>query len=162
MHTYVQTVLVPHEFESTVIMALPLLSIPLLVLLRTSSSVAIATWDSSLFVLPLYTCTSSLTDRPVRINSFCFSIDGESKTHLLADVSWFKCHPKNTHFGKLCVITICLIHLVFTLSFQFSFCSIEQCHKLTHWIMNALFNNHFMLCLRTLQQNLMILIAAAK
>ena len=69
----------------------------------TSSSVAIAAWDSSLFGLPSNPCTSSLITRPVRINSFCkhsFSIDGESKTHLLADVSWFKCHPKNTNFGK--------------------------------------------------------------
>ena len=71
-----------------------------------SSSVAIAVWDSNLFgPSPMMSTTSTSTTvcRAVRIHSFCkhvVTIDGETKTHLLVSLSWFRIHPKHGEFGK--------------------------------------------------------------
>ena len=49
------------------------------------------------------TSTSMTAVRPVRINSFCkhsLSIDGQNTNHLLVSLSWFRCHPRNSDFGK--------------------------------------------------------------
>ena len=76
---------------------------------RTStSSIAIATWDNSLFgtsasIIMPNVLLPTTTSRAVQINFFCKSfveINGESKTHLLVSVSWFKTHLRIYDLGK--------------------------------------------------------------
>jgi len=59
-----------------------------------SSSIVMAKWDNSLFG----SCNSTVS-RAAKIDHFCkhaVTIAGETKTILLASLSWFKSHPKNT------------------------------------------------------------------
>lgn len=67
-----------------------------------SSSVAMAVWDSNYCSSPTMPSisTSMTVVRPVRINSFCTHSDGQTKTHLLVSLSWFRYHGKNSDFGK--------------------------------------------------------------
>ena len=76
---------------------------------RTStSSLAIATWDDSLFGASSSTITPTLlvtttVSRAVQINFFCKSfveINEENKTHLFVSLSWLKPHPKCAELGK--------------------------------------------------------------
>ena len=68
-----------------------------------SSSVVFAPLDSNLFPQARLS-PSACTSRPARINKFykhSVFINGEHKVHLLAFVSWFKCHPMcDTYPGK--------------------------------------------------------------
>ena len=76
---------------------------------RTStSSLAIATWDNSLFggssspLTPNLFVTTTFS-RAVQINFFCKSfveINEENKIHLLVSLSWLKPHPKSAELGK--------------------------------------------------------------
>ena len=76
---------------------------------RTStSSLAIATWDNSLFGASSSPLTPNLFvtttfSRAVQINFFCKSfveINEENKLHLLVSLSWLKPHPKSAELGK--------------------------------------------------------------
>lgn len=63
-----------------------------------SSSVVMVTWNGTLFGV-----SESCVIRAARINYFCKHvavINGHHKSHLLANFSWFKYHPKNDNFGK--------------------------------------------------------------
>ena len=47
--------------------------------------------------------SSDIVTRAASINYFCkhsVSVKGVNKTHLLANLSWFLYHPKNTQLGK--------------------------------------------------------------
>ena len=63
-----------------------------------SSSIVFAQWDSNIFDSH---CISSV--RAARIDNFykhTVTIDGNSKSHLLVSLSWYKFHPKHLEFGK--------------------------------------------------------------
>lgn len=64
----------------------------------SSSSTVIITWNDHLFGNP-----QPLKERAARVNYFCkhvASINGKSKTHILANLSWFKDHPKHSSLGS--------------------------------------------------------------
>ena len=81
-----------------------------------SSSTVIVSWEANLFG-PCSEETGHVICRAARIHYFCkhsVTINGENKTHMLTNLSWFLYHPKKlaslSRFGT----TICLSLAVFT------------------------------------------------
>ena len=106
-----------------------------------SSSIVIAEWDTQLFGA----CSSEaetvadLVNRAVRINYFCkhrVTIEGQNKTHILVNLSWFLYHPRHTELGKPVTIWYdslfepCGLHTIIPI--QFIKCrSVSQVDKLS-------------------------------
>ena len=89
-----------------------------------SSSVVMAEWNTDLFghcSLADETSTD-VVNRAARINYFCQhtnTINGQNKTYILVNLSWFLYHPKYADFGKPITITY-LILVEFILQSQYS------------------------------------------
>lgn len=67
-----------------------------------SSSTVIVSWEANLFG-PCSEQSGDVICRAARIQYFCkhtVTINGENKTHMLINLSWFLYHPKKDVFGK--------------------------------------------------------------
>ena len=69
-----------------------------------SSSTVMASWNVNWFgPCSNAVCSDNVVTRAAKINYFCkhnVTINNVSKTHLLANMSWFLYHPKSTSLGK--------------------------------------------------------------